>query len=506
MTRELTRRSLLAAGGSLVAGGAVGSAVVAADTQERDGPPALRWSETYDGATTDTVQDALRTAEGTFVVVGQSGADPERVRPWAFAVDDRGRPQWERRYDADDVAGVNAVAETDDGSLLLAGYSGQPTEGQTPLFLKLDASGELQWRRTVELPRNGGNVASLRSAGDGEYVAIGLARGGTLPDVSGWVFGVDGEAERQWSETYGPRHSNYVASLAATSDGGYVVGGGTRAEAVEGEQPPYVGWLFEVDGEGSQQWSEVYRETTEETDHRLNFFYDVYATESGYLAAGGSSQELFGGQQGWVLSVDQSGERQRRLLTRPADMQVGQFQRIRPFEGGYALVGVGQATSTDPASVWAAGIDGDLSRQWSATQQFASGSQAITALETDDGGLVVFGNANVEGERTTTDALALKLGGDPVPTATGTTTAGTDGGTATPSPTATPTPTASPTPTPTATATDPTTETDPASTDAGEETTADDGAGFGMGTALAAIGGGALLRRTRRSDEQPDET
>ncbi|MFC7196582.1 hypothetical protein ACFQL4_21295 [Halosimplex aquaticum] len=88
------------------------------------------------------------------------------------------------------------------------------------------------------------------SAGDGQYVAAGLARGGTVLDVSGWIFGIDGAAERQWSETYGPRHTNYVASLAETGDGGYVVGGGTRAESTEDDsQPPFFGWLFEVDGE-----------------------------------------------------------------------------------------------------------------------------------------------------------------------------------------------------------------------------------------------------------------
>lgn len=513
MRRELSRRSLLASGGSLFAGSAVASAVGAAgaergaDAEQTADPPALRWSETYDGATSDTVQDALRTDEGSYVVVGQSGEDAESVRPWVFSIDARGRPRWQRRIDADESAGVNAIVETDDGGFLLGGYRGQPTEGQEALFLKLDADRELQWRRTVESPRQGGNVASLVAAGDGQYVAAGLARGDSVPDVSGWLFAVDGDAERQWSQTYRPRHTNFVATLAATNDGGYVVGGGTRSEVTGDDQPPLLGWLLEADGDGNRQWSETYRESTDETDHRQNFVYDVYATGSGYLAAGGTSPDILGREQrGWALSVDGSGERRGQLETRPADMEVGQFQRVRPFEDGYALVGVGQPTATEPGSVWAAGIDGDLSQQWSAAQQFANGSQAITALGADDGGLVVFGNANVEGGRTATDALAVKLGGDPVPTATpGATATGTGTADATPSPapSPTPTPTASPTPTPTAGdgATEPDTET-AATDDADDETgtTADDGPGFGIGAGLVALGGGALLRRSRRTD------
>ncbi|WP_415379062.1 PGF-CTERM sorting domain-containing protein [Halosimplex sp. TS25] len=503
MTRDLSRRSLLASGGALFAGSAVAAGVGAADAHESaTDPPPLRWSNTYDGATADAVQGALRTADGNYVVVGQSGEGTDSVAPWAFAIDERGRRRWQRRVDTDDVAGFNAVVETDDGGLLLGGYRGQPSQSQEPLFVKLDADREIQWQRTVESPRQGGNVASLVPAGSGRFVAIGLARGDSLPDVSGWIFAVDGAAERQWSRTYGPRHTNFVASVASTTDEGYVVGGGTRAEPTENEQPPFVGWLFEVDDEGNQQWSSTYRESTEETDHRLNFFYDVHATDSGCLAAGGTSRDRLGREQyGWVLSVDGSGERQGQLQTRPAEMDVGQFQGIRPFEGGYALVGVGRPTATDPTSVWAAGIDGELARQWSAVQQFANGSQATTALGTDDDGLVVFGNANVEGGRTATDALALQLGGDPVPTATtGVTTGETTTATATPSPTPSPTATASPSPTATASTTETESVTQaPAVGDGAAGTTADDGHGFGAGVALAALGGSALLRRTRRS-------
>ncbi|MFC7196581.1 hypothetical protein ACFQL4_21290 [Halosimplex aquaticum] len=76
MERELTRRGLLASGGSLFAGSAVASVAGAAAVGSAADPPPLRWSETYDGATTDTVQDALRTDDGNYVVVGQSGRAP----------------------------------------------------------------------------------------------------------------------------------------------------------------------------------------------------------------------------------------------------------------------------------------------------------------------------------------------------------------------------------------------------------------------------------------------
>ncbi|PSQ29560.1 hypothetical protein BRD06_02570 [Halobacteriales archaeon QS_9_67_15] len=125
----------------------------------------------------------------------------------------------------------------------------------------------------------------------------------------------------------------------------------------------------------------------------------MLATDDGYLAVGNTAVELLGGQRGWVLSVGTSGERQAQLRTQPADMDVGQFQRVRPFEDGYALVGVGQPSTADAASVWMAGIDDELTEQWSGTEQYVDGSQGVTALVTDDDGLLVFGNVNVEGGR-----------------------------------------------------------------------------------------------------------
>ena len=500
MRRGLSRRQLLASGGTLFAGGLLASATEAsatgADSAAVD-PPPVRWAETYDQAGTDTVQDALRTNDGNYVVAGQSGADRESVQPWVFSIDARGGRRWQRPVETDEVAGFNTVVEAGDG-YLLGGYRGRAADGQEAIAVRLDADREVQWQRAVESPRQGGNIVSLVPADEDRYVGVGLARGEEPLDVSAWAFELDSEGARQWSETFAPRYTNYVASVEPTGDGEYVLGGAVRAEPTEDDQrPPFIGWLLTVDGEGSRQWSETYRESTDGSDHQLNFFYDVLATDDGYLAVGNTAVELLGGQRGWVLSVGTSGERQAQLRTRPADMDVGQFQRVRPFEDGYALVGVGQPSTADAASVWMAGIDDELTEQWSGTEQYVDGSQGVTALVTDDDGLLVFGNVNVEGGRLTTDALALKAGGDPVPT-------GTPTAAETAEPTPTPSPTPSATPTATATPTETATPTDPSPTpDTG--TTADDGPGFGVGTTLAALGSGAVLRRFVRSDDAPSD-
>ena len=503
MNDHVSRRSLLATGGSLFAGGLLASTAGAAPG-DADGavadPPPIRWAERYDQGETDTVQAAIRTSNGNYVVAGQSVDGSSSVNPWVFSVTDRGKRRWQRVVDTDQRAGFNTIVETTDGDLLLGGYRGTARQGQEPLLARMNADRELLWERTVETPREGGNLVSLVPAGDGQYVAGGLARGGTILDVSAWMFGIDGEASRQWSQTFAPRHTNFLVSMTATGDGGYLVGGGTRDEVTEeNQQPPFIGWLFEVDGEGTQQWSETYREATDGTEHQLNFVYNVHAADSKYLGIGATSPELLSDQRGWVLSVEAGGQRREQLQTQPEDTSIAQLRGVQPFEDGYALVGSGRAGQTDPASVWALGVDSDLTEQWSATKQYANGSQASRVLGTDDDGLLIFGTANVEGGQTSTDALALQLGGDPVqtPSPTPTPTA-TDTETPTPSPTETPTetPSPSPTPSPTPAGTAMPTETP---TDEPAETTADDGAGFGVGTALVALGGGVLARRARQS-------
>jgi len=502
MTRDLSRRQLLASGGTLFAGGVLASAAGASGTDADSpavDPPPVRWTDTYDRAATDTVQDALRTADGNYVVAGQSGDSTEAVQPWVFSIDERGGRRWQRPVETDEVAGFNTVVEAGDG-YLLGGYRGRAADGQEPVVVRLDADRERQWQRTLESPRQGGNVVSLVPAGEERYVGVGLARGAELLDVAAWVFELDSEGKRQWSQTFAPRYTNYAATVEPTGDGEYVLGGAVRAEPTEDDQrPPFVAWLLAVDDEGTQQWSETYRESTDDSDHQLNFLYDVLATDDGYLAAGNTAVELLGGQRGWVLSVGTSGERRAQLQTQPADMEVGQFQRIRRFEDGYALVGVAQPGTTDAASVWMAGLDDELVEQWSATEQYADGSQGVTVCVTDDDGLLVFGNVNVEGGQQTTDALALKAGGDPVPTGTPTPTAAETGG-STPTPTQSPTPSPTPSPTATATPTEAAMGTDP-SQPPERGTTAGEGPGFGVGTTVAALGSGAVLRRFVLSDD-----
>lgn len=509
MNDHVSRRSLLAAGGSLFAGGllATSASATAAESHARAAdPPPIRWADRYDEGETDSLQAAIRTADGHYVVAGQTANGSSSVNPWVFSVTDRGERRWQRVVETDQRAGFNTVVETADGGLILGGYRGTAAQGQEPLLVRLNADREPQWQRTVEPPREGGNVVTLAPAGDGQYVASGLDRGENLLNVAAWVFGIDGEASQQWSQTFAPRYTNYAATMTPTGDGGYLLGGAVRDEPTEEEQqPPFIGWLLAVDDEGAQQWSETYSEATDGTDHQLHFFYNLQATESGYLAVGATSPELLSDQRGWVLSVDESGQRQAQLQTQPDEMSIAQLQGIQPFEDGYAAIGAGQSGQTEAASVWVLGFDSELTEQWSATKQYANGSQGRRVLGTDDDGLLVFGNVNAEGSRTATDALAMQLGGDPVETATATPTA-TPTDTETPTPSPTPTPTETPTPSPTPTPTPAGTATPTATpTDEPSGTTADDGPGFGVGTALVALGGGALARRARQSGPTGDD-
>ena len=134
----------------------------------------------------------------------------------------------------------NSIIQTSDGGYLFTGrtnsndgdFSGLNKGGSDIFVMKLNGSGVIQWNRTF-----GGSASdngmSITQTSDGEYVITGGTRSND-GDFSGlykggsdiFVMKLNGSGDIQWNRIFGGRSGVELGySITQTSDGGYVLTG-----------------------------------------------------------------------------------------------------------------------------------------------------------------------------------------------------------------------------------------------------------------------------------------
>ena len=142
---------------------------------------------------------------------------------------------------------INSVAETSDGGYIAGGYFESESidlgngvtltnnGSEDGMIIKYDSEGNAEWAKGI-----GGDdddyIYSVAETSDGGYIAggsfksssIDLGNGVTLTNNSSYIYDSDGmiikydaNGEVEWAKGIGGDNSEYIYSVAETSDGGY---------------------------------------------------------------------------------------------------------------------------------------------------------------------------------------------------------------------------------------------------------------------------------------------
>jgi hypothetical protein len=127
--------------------------------------------------------------------------------------------------------GALSIIQSSDGGYVVAGWTYSFGAGYSDMYVvKLDSSGNVQWTKTI-----GGSVTdvaySIIQSSDGGYVVAGYTGSFGAGGFDMYVVKLDSSGNVQWTKTIGGGSSlfavDYAYSIIQSSDGGYVVAGGT---------------------------------------------------------------------------------------------------------------------------------------------------------------------------------------------------------------------------------------------------------------------------------------
>jgi hypothetical protein len=283
------------------------------------------WTRAYDANNYEVGYSVQQTSDSGYIIAGYAGLSND---VWLLKTDASGDTLWTKTYggSAEDVG--YSVQQTFDGGYIIAGATFSYGAGIDDVYLiKTDSLGDTLWTRTYGGPNYDG-AYSVRQTSDSGYILTGWTEsfGAGLNDV--YIIKTNASGDTLWTRVYGGTSWDQGWSVQQTSDGGYVITGETYSLGNEDQV-----YLIKTDSSGDTIWTKTYGGTD------LDYGYSVQQTsDGGYIITGGTISVPGGSSDVYLIKADASGD---TLWTRTYGGMGWDHGRSvkQTSDGGYIIAG-----------------------------------------------------------------------------------------------------------------------------------------------------------------------
>jgi len=188
------------------------------------------WTRTYGGSSRDWANSVQQTADTGYVVAGATQSFG--AGDWDFYLvktNSQGDTLWTRTYGGSSYDWANSVDTTSDGGYIVAGTTESFGAGSKDFYLvKTNSLGDTLWTRTYGGSRNDG-AGSVQQTADGGYIVAGYTNSFSAGDWDFYLVKTNSQGDTLWTRTHGGSSTDRAYSVQQTADGGYIVAGYTES-------------------------------------------------------------------------------------------------------------------------------------------------------------------------------------------------------------------------------------------------------------------------------------
>lgn len=413
-----------------------------------------QWDKTFGGSVNDYFSASVRTLDGGYLLGGSSystkSGDKSEVNKgdancsfgpcyytsedfWLVKTDATGKKVWDKTLGGRGSDYLKVIISLPEGGYLLGGSSysaagedkSENSRGYSDYWIiKIDLYGNKVWDKTF-----GGisadDLETIIATPDGGFLLGGTSFSGMGSDKSEinrgenssdyWIVKINRNGNKEWDKTFGGTHMDNLASLAATPDGGYLLGGSSNSRvsgdktAANKAQNPNTNnfWVIKMDSRGNKKWDFTYGLTDFDSYLTTIFFEPV----SSQFILGGSTIGNSTGQTDYdylVAYIDENGVESKIVVAGGENNDF--MSAIAPaldgniLIGGSSFSGAGKDKSEENKGYedyWLLCLK-DGKKVWDKTLGGRDSDLLATILPTLDGGYLLTGTSNstISGNKT----------------------------------------------------------------------------------------------------------
>lgn len=335
------------------------------------------WSKTYGGSGDDRGQKIITTIDGGYALVGYNRSSDGDVSSneglqdyWIVKINASGDIQWEKSFGFPGLDRAFSIVQTNDGGYFITGFldvsasegagnddkNSQQKHGVGEFWgIKLDATGEREWRRYFGGTNNDRSYDVVQTEDDG-FLMIGSSESTDfdISDSNGsydfWVVKVNAEGTKVWEKSYGGSEIDVGYAIATTGNGRYVIVGDSRSSDGDITAPKGNAdlWMIQIDSNGNLIWEKSLGGTEFDTARGIH-----PTREGGFIITGNS---------------------------RSNDLDLDTGQDIDPNKG--------------QSDIWNILIDNNGDVLWKSTVGGSSSEFAVGCIETNDQKIIIVGSSD----------------------------------------------------------------------------------------------------------------
>lgn len=265
----------------------------------------------------------------------------------------------------------------------------------TPLVVYADTAPRIDW--AVDLGGNREEIFyDVIQTSDGGYAAAGMTKGmRNTEDV--YVVKLSSSGDVIWEHNYGGAKIDFAKSIRQTSDGGYIVGGGTRSFNV-GVIDYY---LVKLDSSGILEWEKYYGSSQTDICESI-----IQTSDGGYMAAGQSWLNILDGNV-YIIKLDPQGNKVWDKSIGGA-LEDGAYDIQQTSDNGYIIAGYTRSNGDGSYNVYVVKTDSSGNVKWTSDFGGNNDDQAYSIVQNRDG-YVAAGHSKSKNMLGNSDVYVVKL-------------------------------------------------------------------------------------------------
>lgn len=249
------------------------------------------WSYFYGGDRNADANYIDLTSDDGYIITGRKYVPGNFADMFLLKLDSDGDYEWDMTYgDGYYQEGVY-VKETPDSGFVLAGQSNTSGDMYDYYLIKTDDDGDIIWGETYGGASNdichGAKVTS-----DGGCIMFGESDS-YIPNSS-LAVKVDSSGDTLWTRVCNRSNGDYGFSVEQTSDGGYIFGGYSNNPGFRDDY-----WFTRTDANGDTLWMKTVGHGDDQRAYCV-----LQSSDGGYVLAGGSSEGVGPGGDFFVVKLN----------------------------------------------------------------------------------------------------------------------------------------------------------------------------------------------------------